>query len=84
MHINVEVLGYLGNIIFENTTLNFFHCKITSGKPYLKGEDIDKMTDDDYYEPRFIDLSMLDDINIIETDFITKAINKQYIKNKYH
>ena len=36
------------------------------------------MKEDNYYEPRFVDISSLENIDIIGTEFINKAINKLY------
>lgn len=82
MNVDIKVLGYLGKSIWEDTTSNFFHCKIVKGTPQLGGEELERMKEDNYYEPRFVDVSSLDKINIIGTEFINKAINKEYIKTK--
>lgn len=82
MNVDIRVLGYLGKSIWEETTSNFFHCEIVKGTPKLGGEELDRMKEENYYEPRFVDLDSLDNINIIGTEFINKAVNKEYIKTK--
>ena len=82
MNVDIKVLGYLGKSIWEDTTSNFFHCEIIKGIPNLGGEELERMKEDNYYEPRFIDLSSLDNINIIGIEFINKANSKDYIKTK--
>lgn len=80
MDVDIQILGYLGQSVWQDTTSNFFHCKIVSGTPHLSGEEVDRMSDDNYYEPRFIDLSKLNQIDVIGTEFIEKANKKEYIK----
>ena len=78
MNIDIKVLGYLGRSVWEDTTSNFFHCEITNGTPHLGGEELERMNEENYYEPRFVELSELDKINIIGVDFIEKAIKSEY------
>lgn len=82
MNVDIKVLGYLGKSIWEDTTSNFFHCEITHGVPQLGGEELERMKEDNYYEPRFVPLSSLSEINIIGTEFIEKAIKKDYCKSR--
>lgn len=82
MNVEIRVLGYLGKSVWEDTTSNFFHCEIVKGTPQLGGEELERMKEENYYEPRFVDTNSLDSINIIGTEFIHKAINKEYIKTK--
>ena len=82
MNIDIKVLGYLGNSIWEDSNSNFFHCEIINGIPTLGGEELERMKEQNYYEPMFVDISSLEDINIIGTDFIQKALKKEYIKIK--
>ena len=82
MNVDIKILGYLGKSIWEDTTSNFFHCEIVKGIPSLGGEELERMKEDNYYEPKFVELSSLNEINIIGVDFINKAINKEYIKNR--
>ena len=82
MNVDIQVLGYLGNSIWEQSNSNFFHCKIINGTPCLGGEELERMKEDNYYEPRFVDLSSLNNIDIIGIEFIKKAIDKNYIKVK--
>ena len=82
MNVDIKVLGYLGKSVWEDTTSNFFHCEIVKGTPCLGGEELERMKEDNYYEPMFVELSSLDKINIIGTDFINKAVSKEYIKTR--
>ena len=80
MNVDIKVLGYLGNEIWNDTTSNYFHCEIVKGTPHLGGEELERMTSENYYEPKFIELENIDSLkNIIGTPFIKKALKKEYI-----
>ena len=82
MNVDIKVLGYLGKEVWNDTTSNYFHCEIVDGTPHLGGEELDRMSQDNYYEPRFVNLSSLDsEIKVIGTEFIKKAEQKKYDKN---
>lgn len=82
MNVDIKILGYLGNSIWEETNSNFFHCEIVNGTPQLGGEELERMKKENYYEPMFVDLSSLDEINIIGTEFINKAVKREYINKR--
>ena len=78
MNIDIKILGYLGYRKDEKTKEHYFHCEIKNGTPKLGGEELDRMTNENYYEPMFVDISELNKINILGTNFVKKAIHKQY------
>ena len=80
MNVTIEVLGYLGQMDDPNGASNFYHCKITSGTPHLGGEELDKQSPENYYEPRFVSLDDLDKIDIIGTEFINMAAQDEFSK----
>lgn len=80
MNVDIKILGYLGQEVWNESTSNYFHCEIVNGTPHLGGEELDRMSQDNYYEPKFIELSLLEkESNIVGTEFINKAKNKEYI-----
>lgn len=79
MNVNIKILGYLGNTIWQDTNSNFFHCEIIDGVPHLGGEELERMKEDNFYDPRFIDLSLIDSLDIKGKEFIKKALNNDYI-----
>ena len=79
MSVDIKILGYLGNMQDEKNSQYYFHCEITNGEPKLGGEELDRMTKENYYEPRWIELSEINNINILGTQFIEKAKNREYI-----
>lgn len=79
-NVDIETLGYLGMDEYEDTIDHFFHCKIINGTPVLGGEELERMSDENYYEIRYIDLMDLEDTDINSKDKIKKAIKEEYEK----
>lgn len=82
MNVDIKVLGYLGQEIWQESTSNFFHCEIVKGTPMLGGEELERMKEENYYEPRFISLDSLKAIDVVGIEFIQKAAKKEYIKSR--
>ena len=80
MNVDIKVLGYLGQRVDSETTAHYFHCQIINGTPHLGGEELDRMTDQNYYEPKYVEISNLKNIEIYGTEFVEKALNGDYIK----
>ena len=78
--IDVKVLGYLGKEEHEETVEHYFHCKIKKGTPKLGGEELERMTEENYYEVRRIPLKELDSIDINAKDKVQMALNKEYVE----
>lgn len=78
MNIDIKILGYLGKQITSNTEEHFFHCEITNGTPVLSGEEKDRMTPENYYEPMFVEIDNLKNLNFDKHEFVRKAIDKNY------
>ncbi|MDD6652244.1 MAG: NUDIX domain-containing protein [Clostridium sp.] len=76
--IDIKILGYLGVEEHENTIEHYFHCKRVSGTPKISGEELERMTQSNYYEPRYIDLTNLDNIDINAKDKVRQALQKNY------
>lgn len=57
---------------------NYFHCEIIEGTPRLGGEELEIMTDSNYYEPMYMDIDELKNKNFQRMDVVNKAINKKY------
>ncbi len=79
MSVDIEVLGYLGKDETEQGDASYFHCKIKNdAEPKLGGEELERMTEANFYEPCFVKVEDLDKINIYGADYIYKALNKEY------
>ena len=78
MNVDIKVLGYLGKFDDEETSQHFFHCEIVAGEPCLGGEELDRMTEDNYYEPTFLPLEELKNNTINGAEFVENALNGKY------
>ena len=76
--VDIEILGYLGSNEYKDTVGYYFHCKITNGTPTISGEELDRMTEENLYEVRLLDLDKLDDLDAPMRELISKAVNKEY------
>ena len=73
-NVDIEIIKYLGTDEREKTIGHMFLCKIIEGIPTLSGEELDRCTEDNYYEIRRVNVNKLDDIDIDGKDFIRKAL----------
>lgn len=76
--VDVKIEGYLGNDEGEVSIAHFFACSILNGVPCLGGEELERCTESNYYEIRKIAIEDLDKVDILSTDMIIKAYNKEY------
>ena len=78
-NVDIKVLGFLGKEEHENTIEYYFHCTIINGEPKLGGEELERMTEENYYEVRKINIEDLDSIDINAKDKVQMALNNEYI-----
>lgn len=78
--VDIEILGYLGIVEREDTIGHYFHCKITNGTPVLGGEEKDRMSEDNYYEIKWLKLNEIEKYDLSAIDKIKMAINHEYIE----
>ena len=71
-NVDIEVVKFLGTEEYDETIANYFLCKIVSGTPKLSGEELERMTHENYYEIRYIDLNDIDNYDINAKDIIKK------------
>ena len=58
--VDIEVIKFLGTEEYDDTIANYFLCKIVNGTPKLGGEELERMTKENYYEIKYIDLKEID------------------------
>ena len=78
MNLDIEILGYLGSMNVDNREEHYYHAKIVGGELEFGGEELERNSDNNYYEVRWLDLCELDNSNIRAIDMIKKAININY------
>ncbi len=76
--VDIKVLGYVGSSEDDKSIQHYFHAEIINGTPKLGGEELERLSDENYYEVAYLDLDNLEDYNIREKDRIRNAINKKY------
>lgn len=79
--VDVKINGYLGKYENEDTIENYFSCSIINGTPKLGGEELDRCTENNYYEIRKIKIEDLDKIDVLRKDLIINANNNIYVND---
>ncbi len=79
LNIDIKILGYVGKAEDEKTIQHFFHAEIIKGTPVLGGEELDRLSDDNYYEVSYLDIDSLEKNNINYIDIIKDALSNKYI-----
>lgn len=69
-NVDIEIVKFLSTEEYEDTIANYFLCKIINGTPKLGGEELERMTSENYYEIRYIDLKDVDNYDINAKDII--------------
>ena len=75
LNIEVDIEKYLFNIENEKNIEYFYLCKYLSGNFTLNGEELERMNEDNYYEPTFIPISDIEKYDIL--DSIKKYFTKK-------
>ena len=78
MNLDIEILGYLGKLIVDNQEEYYYHAKIVGGELRFGGEELDRCSESNYYEIRWIPVSELDDSGIRALDLVKKALVLEY------
>lgn len=69
-NVDIEVVKFLTTEEYDDTIANYFLCKIVNGTPKLGGEELERMTNENYYEVRYINLNEIDNYDINAKDII--------------
>ena len=78
MNLDIEILGYLGKLVVDNQEENYYHAKIASGSIQFGGEELERNSDSNYYEIRWLPINELDTSGIRAMDLVKKAIRVDY------
>lgn len=78
MNLDIEILGYLGNLVIDNQEENYYHGKIIGGKLQKGCEALDGNSDSNYYEIRWLPISELDNSGIRALSLVRRALNNEY------
>lgn len=69
-NVDIEIVKFLSTEEYDDTIANYFLCKIVNGTPKLGGEELDRITPENYYEIRYIGLNDIDNYDINAKDII--------------
>ncbi len=75
LNLEVEVEDLAFQVETDERIEYFYNCEYISGDFRLNGEELDRMSESNYYEPTFIKLDELNNYDIMEKV-------KEYFKNK--
>ncbi len=78
--VDIELEGYLGVVEKEKTIEHYYAAKRISGDPHIGGEELDRMTEANYYEPMFKDIEELKDCDFQGMELVKRAIAKDYVQ----
>ena len=78
LNIEVDIEKHLFNIETEKNIEYFYLCKYLSGNFTLNGEELDRINEDNYYEPTFISISDIEKYDILDSikEYFTKKCEK--------
>lgn len=79
MNVDIEILGYLGKTDDSERQEHYFACAIKKGTPHLGGEELEKQSSENYYEPMWVSLDNPKGLSETSLAFANKALNKEYI-----
>ena len=70
-NVDIEIIKFLGTEEYDDK-LDIKIGKIVKGIPKLGGEELERMTSDNYYEVRYIDIKDIDSYDINAKNLIKK------------
>ena len=77
--VEIELLGYLGVVEKEKTIEHYYVAKRLSGEPHIGGEESDRMSEKNYYEPMFMDIDELKNCNFQGMALVERALKEDYV-----
>lgn len=77
MNVDIEIISYLGELEAYNQIEYYYHAKIVDGELRFGGEELERNSDDNYYEIRWITIDEALNSDITAVDMIKKVINNE-------
>ena len=74
MNLDIEIISKLGSFVVDNQEENYYHAKIIGGELRFGGEELERNSSDNYYEIRWLPISLLDNSGIRSIDLIKKVL----------
>ena len=74
MNIDVKIIDYVGMNNNEDCCEKIYHCKIIGGDVKFGGEELERCSDSNYYEIRWVKIDALDKEMFWNIDFVRRVI----------
>ena len=81
LDVDIQLIGYLGVVEKENTIEHYYVAKRLKGEPHISGEESERMSEKNYYEPMFKDIEELKNCNFQGMDLVERALKEDYVND---
>ena len=78
LSVDINLLGYLGSLETDTYIFNYYHAEIIGGIPKLGGEELEKNSEDNYYEIKKLNIKDIENVDILGKEYILNAFYKNY------
>lgn len=78
MNLDIKLLGYLGCLTGDDREEHYYHAEIIGGELQFGGEELDRCSDTNYYEVRWLTLDEVYKSDIRAIDLIKKVVDFDY------
>ena len=78
LNVEIEITNYVGLDVSKFGCANYFTGKILKGDIKLGGEEQIRNNKENEYLPIFVEISKLNDIDVVGKEYILKAYNKEF------
>lgn len=74
LNLDIEILSYVGRLDVDNREEYYYYAKVVGGELKFGGEELERNSDENYYEVRWLPISELDNSKIKAIDLIKKVL----------
>ena len=74
MNLDIEILGYLGELIVDDREEHYYHAKIVGCELQFGGEELERNNNENYYEIRWLTKEEIHNSDIRAIDLIKKVM----------
>lgn len=79
LNIDISLIGYLGVVEKEKTIEHYYVAERVNGEAHLGGEELERMSKSNYYEPMYMDISKLANLNFQGNDLVKRALAGDFV-----
>lgn len=74
MNLDIEILSYLGKLVIDNQEEYYYYAKIVGGELQFGGEELERSSNENYYDIRWLTREEINDSGIRAIDLIKKVM----------